>query len=41
MGAEDESAMHEGHYVEDGRVYVLHYGNADFGGLGQDGRRLC
>lgn len=40
MGAEDERVMHEGHYMEDGRVYILHCGNADFEGWGQEGRRL-
>ena len=34
MGADDERVMHKGHYKGDGRVYVLHCGNVDFGDWG-------
>lgn len=34
MGAEDERVMHDGHSIEDGRVYVLHCENGDFGDCG-------
>ena len=30
MGAEDQRVMHEGHFMEDGRVYVLYCENGGF-----------
>lgn len=34
MGAEDERVMHKGHYMQDGRAYVLRCENGDFGEWG-------